>query len=135
MSLYFLSAGAGLVLSSTMPNLDNCLYAKNTMSAIMRKLIMFATRWPTKKVEFPTVILAAFKFPAGKNSPMNGVIISLTKAVTNWEAACPITIYRSDEPFFFLSLILLIPAAIIVFLLIAERRLVAASHHHDQRQS
>lgn len=47
----------------------------------------------------------------------------------------PITIYRADEPFYFLSLILLIPAAIIVFLLVAERRLVAASHHHDQRQS
>ena len=41
---YFLSAGAGFVLSSTNLNLDNCLYAKNTMNAIIRKLIILPIR-------------------------------------------------------------------------------------------
>ena len=78
-SRYFLS---GLVLSSTMLNLDSCLYARNTINAIMRKSIMFAMRSPNINVELPTVNLAAFKFPAGMNSPISGVMISLTNAVT-----------------------------------------------------
>ena len=40
----------------------------------MRKSIMFAIRSPNINVEFPTVILAAFKFPAGKNNPIKGVL-------------------------------------------------------------
>ena len=68
-----------------MLNLDSCLYARNTINAIMRKLIMFAIRSPNINVEFPTVILAAFKFPAGKNNPIKGVMISLTNDVTNLE--------------------------------------------------
>jgi hypothetical protein len=59
------------------------------MSAII-KLIMLPIRCPSRKVEFPIVILTAFRFPAGINR-MNGVIISLTKSVTNLEAAWPIT--------------------------------------------
>jgi len=41
--------------------------------------------------DFPTVNDIAFKSPAGKNSPTNGVIISSTRAVTSLEAAWPIT--------------------------------------------
>ena len=63
-----------LVLSSTMLNLDSCLYAMNTIKAIIRKPIMFAMRLPTINVEFPTVNLATFKFPAGINNPINGVM-------------------------------------------------------------
>ena len=37
--------------------------------------------------DFPTVNDIAFKSPAGKNSPTNGVIISSTRAVTSLEAA------------------------------------------------
>jgi hypothetical protein len=33
----------------------------------------------------------AFRSPAGKNSPMKGVIISSTRAVTSLEAAWPMT--------------------------------------------
>ncbi len=83
-SRYFLS---GLVLSSTMLNLDSCLYARNTIKAIMRKSIMFAMRSRTINVEFSIVILAAFKFLAGKNSRISGVMISLTNAVTSLEVA------------------------------------------------
>ncbi len=57
----------------------------------MRKSIMFAIRSPNINVEFPTVILAAFKFPAGMNNPIKGVMISLTNDVTNLEAAWPMT--------------------------------------------
>lgn len=35
---------------------------------------MFAMRSPTINVEFPTVNLATFKFPAGINNPINGVM-------------------------------------------------------------
>ena len=61
------------------------------MNAIIRKLIIFEIRSPTMNVEFPTVNFTAFKFPAGKNSPINGVMISLTNAVTSLDAAWPIT--------------------------------------------
>jgi len=80
-----------LVLSSTNLNLDSCLYARNTMNAIITKLIIFPIRSPTMKVECPTVNFAAFKSPAGKNNPIKGVTISLTSAVTSLEAAWPIT--------------------------------------------
>ena len=52
----------------------------------MRKLIMFAMRLPTMNVEFSIVNFTAFKFPAGKNNPINGVMISLTNDVTSVEA-------------------------------------------------
>jgi len=61
------------------------------MNAIIIKLIIFEIRSPTIKVEFPTVNFTAFKFPAGKNNPINGVMISLTNEVTSLEAAWPIT--------------------------------------------
>jgi len=60
------------------------------MNAIIIKLIIFPIRSPTMKVECPTVNFAAFKSP-GKNSPINGVMISLTSAVISLEAAWPIT--------------------------------------------
>ena len=61
------------------------------MNATIMKLIIFPIRSPTINVEFPTVNFAAFKSPAGKNSPINGVMISLTNAVISLEAAWPIT--------------------------------------------
>ncbi|MGC2683176.1 MAG: hypothetical protein WA323_15040 [Candidatus Nitrosopolaris sp.] len=57
-----------------MLNLDSYLYARNTKKAIMRKSITFTMRSPTINVEFPTVNLATFKFPAGINNPINGVM-------------------------------------------------------------
>jgi hypothetical protein len=57
-----------------MLNLDSCLYARNTKKAIMRKSITFTMRSPTINVEFPTVNLATFKFSAGINNPINGVM-------------------------------------------------------------
>ena len=41
--------------------------------------------------DLPIVNDTAFRSPAGMNSPTNGFIISLTKAVTSLEAAWPIT--------------------------------------------
>ena len=86
----FYSFFAGLVLSSTNPNLDNCLNNIKTINAIIIKSIIFAIKSPHIKVEFPIVVSIAFRSPAGKNNPINGVIISSTKAVTNFEEACPI---------------------------------------------
>jgi hypothetical protein len=40
----------------------------------MRKSITFTMRSPTINVEFPTVNLATFKFSAGINNPINGVM-------------------------------------------------------------
>jgi hypothetical protein len=37
--------------------------------------------------DFAKVAAILLKSPAGKNSPMNGVIISVTNAVTNLDAA------------------------------------------------
>ena len=41
--------------------------------------------------DLPIVNDTAFRSPAGMNSPINGVIMSLTRAVTSLEAAWPIT--------------------------------------------
>jgi len=42
-------------------------------------------------VDFANVAAILLKSPAGKNNPINGVIISVTNAVTNLEAAAPMT--------------------------------------------
>src|SRR5438093_1618031 len=80
--------GSDLVLSSTILNLESCLYARNTMKAIIRKSIIFEIKSPHMNLEFAIVDDIAFKSPDGRN---NGVIISVTSAVTSLEAALPIT--------------------------------------------
>ena len=40
-------------------------------------------------VDFANVADILLKSPAGKNNPINGVIISVTNAVTNLNAAAP----------------------------------------------
>jgi hypothetical protein len=82
---------SGFVLSSTNLNLDNCLYARNTINAIIKKSIIFEIKSPTMNFDFPMVNDTAFRFPDGMNSPIKGVMISLTNAVTILEAAWPIT--------------------------------------------
>ena len=46
---------------------------------------------PHMNFDFATVAAILLKSPAGRNSPINGVIISVTKAVTSLEAAWPMT--------------------------------------------
>ena len=46
---------------------------------------------PTINFDFPIVNDTAFRSPAGMNIPINGVIMSSTRAVTSLEAAWPIT--------------------------------------------
>jgi hypothetical protein len=87
--LYFIDSV--FVLSSTILNFDSCLYAKNTINAIIKKSITFETRSPHINFDFPIANFMAFRSPAGKNSPMKGVIISSTRAVTSLEAAWPMT--------------------------------------------
>ena len=85
MCYYFF--GSGFVLSSTNLNLDSCLYARNTIKAIIRKSIIFEIKSPHINFDFPIVNDIAFKSPVGRNSPTNGVIMSSTRAVTSLEAA------------------------------------------------
>ena len=61
------------------------------MNAIIRKSIIFATRSPHMNFDFATVAAILLKSPAGRNSPINGVIISVIKAVMSLEAAWPMT--------------------------------------------
>jgi hypothetical protein len=42
------AGGEGLVLSSTNLNFDNCLYAKNTINAIIKKSIYLKSSHPQK---------------------------------------------------------------------------------------
>ena len=52
---------------------------------------MFAIRSPYENVDFPIVSVIAFKSPvSGIASPMSGVTISVTRAVTSLENALPI---------------------------------------------
>jgi hypothetical protein len=46
---------------------------------------------PTINFDFPIVNYTAFRSPAGMSIPINGVIMSSTRAVTSLEAAWPIT--------------------------------------------
>ena len=62
---YYHFFASGLVLSSTNLNLESCLYAKNTMKAIIRKSIIFATRSPHMNFEFSTTAAILLKSPAG----------------------------------------------------------------------
>jgi hypothetical protein len=68
-------------------NLDGCLYARNTRNAIITKSITFEIKSPTINFDFPIVNDTAFRSPAAMNSPTNGVIMSLSRAVTSLEAA------------------------------------------------
>lgn len=79
--------GSDLVLSSTILNLESCLYARNTMKAIIRKSIIFEIKSPHMNLEFAIVDDIAFKSPDGRNNPINGVIMSVISAVTSLEAA------------------------------------------------
>ena len=74
-------------LSSTILNLESCLYARNNMKAIIRKSIIFEIKSPHMNLEFAIVVDIAFKSPDGRNNPINGVIISVTTPVTSLEAA------------------------------------------------
>ena len=90
---YFFS---GIVLSSTNLNRDSCLYARNTTRAIIIKSIILDIRCPILNPVVPPDIFGtctdtASRFPAGKNKPISGFIMSSTKEVTNPEAAWPIT--------------------------------------------
>lgn len=53
----------------------------------MIKSIIFAIKSPHMKLDWPTIAAILLKSPAGKDNPMNGVIMSLTNAVINFEAA------------------------------------------------
>jgi hypothetical protein len=53
-----------------------------------KKLLIY---FQQQNYSFPIVNDIAFKSPAGKNSPIKGVIMSSTIAVTSLEAAWPIT--------------------------------------------
>ena len=55
----------------------------NTMKAIIRKSIILEIKSPHKNLEFDIVDDIAFKSPDGKKSPISGVIISVTRAVTS----------------------------------------------------
>src|SRR5215207_6183982 len=81
-SLYFFSsAGAGFVLSSsTILYFDSCLYARNTISAIIRKSIIFDIKSPylnsvVEPVMFVTFADILSRLLAGRNNPINGSII------------------------------------------------------------
>jgi hypothetical protein len=68
---YLLSAG--LDLSSTILYLDNCLYAKNTMKAIMRKSIILEIKSPylnsvVVPARFVTLKESASRLPAGRKN-------------------------------------------------------------------
>src|ERR671930_2386929 len=89
---YLVLSAAGLVLSSTILYLDNCLYAKNTMKAIMRKSIILEIKSPylnsvVVPATFVTLNDSASRLPAGRKKPIMGSIISVTNAVTSREAA------------------------------------------------
>jgi hypothetical protein len=83
------------------------LYARNTINAIIRKSIIFEMKSPTINFDFPIVNYTAFRSPAGMSIPINGVIMSSTRAVTSLEAAWPITNaikvkeLFSQSPFYF----------------------------------
>lgn len=94
MSLIYLFSG--FVLSSTNLYLDNCLYARNTINAIIRKSIMLEIKSPylnsvMEPDRFVTLTDMFSKLPAGKKKPTIGSIISVTNAVTSLDAAAPIT--------------------------------------------
>ena len=82
--------------SSTSLYLDSCLYAMKTINAIMRKSIMFAIRSPYLNSDtapdtlLVTLACIAFKSPAGRKKPIEGLTISVTRAVTSFDAAAPI---------------------------------------------
>ena len=89
MADYFIS---GIVLSSTSLNRDSCLYARNTTRAIIRKSIILDIRCPILNSVVPPDILGTCtdtesRFPAGKNNPIRGFMMSSTKDVTSPEAA------------------------------------------------
>ena len=61
-----------------------------------KKLIILEIRSPylnslVVPAKFGTFTVSAARLPAGRNRPMKGSIISLTKAFTSAEAAYPIT--------------------------------------------
>jgi hypothetical protein len=64
----------------------------NTTRAIIKKFMIFEIRSPYENVELPTLNLISFKSPMpGVSNPINGFIMSFTKAVINLDAACPMT--------------------------------------------
>ena len=89
MTDYFFS---GIVLSSTNLNRDSCLYARNTTRAIIRKSIILGLSCIIlNSVVLPKILGTctdtASRFPAGKNNPIRGFMMSSTKEVTSPEAA------------------------------------------------
>ena len=58
---------------------------------LSKSQLYFEIKSPTMNFDFPMVNDMAFRFPAGMNSPIKGIMISLTNAVTILEAAWPIT--------------------------------------------
>lgn len=64
----------------------------NTMSAIIRKSMMFAIKSPYANVDFATLKDNFFKSPTScKAKPTSGLIKSVTSAVTSFDEAAPIT--------------------------------------------
>ena len=71
---------------------DSCLYARNTTRAIIRKSIILGLSCPIlNSVVLPKILGTctdtASRFPAGKNNPIRGFMMSSTKDVTSPEAA------------------------------------------------
>jgi len=57
----------------------------NTTKAIIRKSIIFAIKSPYENVDFPIVNYTSFKsLSLGNANPINGVITSVTMAVTSF---------------------------------------------------
>ena len=79
-------------MSSTNLYLESCLYAKNTNNATIIKSIAVEIKSPylnsvVEPDKLGILTERDFKSPVGRNSPISGLTISFTSAVTSLEAA------------------------------------------------
>src|SRR5215207_763962 len=98
-ALYFLSSAAGLVLSSTSLYLDSCLYARNTIKAIIRKSIIFDIKSPyLNSVVEPARLVTLKVIVSRVTYPILSIYELQVKEATFIDLLLLITLLQENDP-------------------------------------